>query len=357
MPSLASLPEAERRTLAKYMASLKVKDWYLESTRAAEYEKLTGKEYSASACGKVTPERLYRGARRGHSGDRLQSFLPIGSSGVQIEAFTGGIGYFSPFWVVDLFLVPFLAGMVVSLIYGFGGKWLSYIPSLIVRCISYFGILDHLIPHGAGILADAHGVVGFLRHSGHRGRGRRRRHRRGRDQADLRPVHAGEARRAGPADSTVGLAHGSWVISPGRRCRAKERQHRRRLLSMTLPDLPGAGADRQHDSRRHAGQAAPGRHAPLGDLRSDGGVRPTFAPPARTSCCTRSTRPGGRPAPATTVVEAQRLLSREQWEDLDRMVPIPAGAFIMGTDLERADEQDKPQHRSRCRPFTWTNTS
>jgi hypothetical protein len=30
------------------MASLKVKDWYLESTRAAEYEKLTGKEYSQS---------------------------------------------------------------------------------------------------------------------------------------------------------------------------------------------------------------------------------------------------------------------------------------------------------------------
>ncbi len=48
MPSLATLPEAERRALAQYMASLKVKDWYLENTRAAEYEKLTGKEYSQS---------------------------------------------------------------------------------------------------------------------------------------------------------------------------------------------------------------------------------------------------------------------------------------------------------------------
>jgi cbb3-type cytochrome oxidase cytochrome c subunit len=48
MPSLAALPEEDRRVLAKYMASLKVKDWYLESTRAAEYEKLTGKEYSQS---------------------------------------------------------------------------------------------------------------------------------------------------------------------------------------------------------------------------------------------------------------------------------------------------------------------
>ena len=45
MPSLAGLPDDERRTLAQYMASLKVKDWYLDSTRAAEYEKLTGKAY------------------------------------------------------------------------------------------------------------------------------------------------------------------------------------------------------------------------------------------------------------------------------------------------------------------------
>ena len=48
MPSLAGLPDADRRTLAQYMASLNVKDWYLESTRAAEYEKLTGKAYPAS---------------------------------------------------------------------------------------------------------------------------------------------------------------------------------------------------------------------------------------------------------------------------------------------------------------------
>lgn len=45
MPSLADLPDEERRVLAKYMASLKVKDWYLDGARAAEYEKLTGKEY------------------------------------------------------------------------------------------------------------------------------------------------------------------------------------------------------------------------------------------------------------------------------------------------------------------------
>jgi iron(II)-dependent oxidoreductase len=46
-----------------------------------------------------------------------------------------------------------------------------------------------------------------------------------------------------------------------------------------------------------------------------------------------------------SVVQAQRLLSREQWEDLDTMQPIPGGDFWMGTDLERADAQDKPQHK------------
>ncbi len=45
MPSYAHLSEQERRTLAAYMASLKVQDWYLEQTRKAEYEKLTGKPY------------------------------------------------------------------------------------------------------------------------------------------------------------------------------------------------------------------------------------------------------------------------------------------------------------------------
>lgn len=45
MPSYASLPEGDRRLLAKYLASLKVKDWYLEQTREAEYNKLTGLEH------------------------------------------------------------------------------------------------------------------------------------------------------------------------------------------------------------------------------------------------------------------------------------------------------------------------
>lgn len=47
MPSFSTLPEEERRTLAKYMSTLKVEDWYLEETKKREYEKLTGKEYKS----------------------------------------------------------------------------------------------------------------------------------------------------------------------------------------------------------------------------------------------------------------------------------------------------------------------
>ena len=45
MPSYAHLPEQDRKVLAAYLSSLKVKDWYLEETKKREYEKLTGKTY------------------------------------------------------------------------------------------------------------------------------------------------------------------------------------------------------------------------------------------------------------------------------------------------------------------------
>ncbi len=45
MPSYAHLTDQERHTLAAYLASLKVEDWYLDETRQREYEKLTGKPY------------------------------------------------------------------------------------------------------------------------------------------------------------------------------------------------------------------------------------------------------------------------------------------------------------------------
>lgn len=42
MPSYVTMPEGDRRVLAEYLESLKVKDWYLEETRIAECSVLTG---------------------------------------------------------------------------------------------------------------------------------------------------------------------------------------------------------------------------------------------------------------------------------------------------------------------------
>jgi iron(II)-dependent oxidoreductase len=45
-----------------------------------------------------------------------------------------------------------------------------------------------------------------------------------------------------------------------------------------------------------------------------------------------------------TVAEAQALLTDEQWKELDSTVLVPAGKFLMGTDLKNADAASHPQH-------------
>jgi len=109
---------------------------------------------------KSNSRRLYRGAAAVLLGTAFNHFADR-ILGVQIEAFSGGIGYFSPSWVLDLFLVPFIAGVLVSLIYGFGGKWLSYLPSLIVRSLSYFAIANHLTAMAPGSSLMPLGWWGF----------------------------------------------------------------------------------------------------------------------------------------------------------------------------------------------------
>lgn len=53
---------------------------------------------------------------------------------------------------------------------------------------------------------------------------------------------------------------------------------------------------------------------------------------------------GANHAAGYTPAEAGALLTEAQWADLDAMVAVPAGAFAMGTNLERSDAQDHPQH-------------
>src|SRR5690606_33282542 len=62
-----------------------------------------------------------------YAGDRLL--------GVKLELFYG-VSTFTPAWVLALFFVPFVAGIVVSLIYGLGGKILAHFSPLIVRVVS-----------------------------------------------------------------------------------------------------------------------------------------------------------------------------------------------------------------------------
>lgn len=45
-----------------------------------------------------------------------------------------------------------------------------------------------------------------------------------------------------------------------------------------------------------------------------------------------------------TVPEAEALLPKERWQDLETTVLIPAGPFFMGTNLESANLTDRPQH-------------
>jgi hypothetical protein len=84
---------------------------------------------------------LMIGMALNHLGDRLL--------GVKIELFSG-LSTFSFAWILDVFFVPFLVGLVVAWIFGWGAKWLCYFPPLIVRCLSYAEILYVSgTPHGS----------------------------------------------------------------------------------------------------------------------------------------------------------------------------------------------------------------
>ncbi len=71
--------------------------------------------------------------------------------GVNLEMFYG-VSTYSPLWVVDLFLVTFVGGVVVSLIFGLGGKLLAHLAPLPVRIASYIEINNLPEPPEIGTL-------------------------------------------------------------------------------------------------------------------------------------------------------------------------------------------------------------
>ncbi|HHM05413.1 MAG TPA: hypothetical protein ENJ19_06685 [Gammaproteobacteria bacterium] len=60
-------------------------------------------------------------------------------TGVTLEYFFG-VSTFSLAWITSLFLVPFVAGIVVSLVYGLGGKIIAHFSPLIVRGATYIDL-------------------------------------------------------------------------------------------------------------------------------------------------------------------------------------------------------------------------
>lgn len=87
---------------------------------------------------------LVAGCLVNYAGDRLV--------GVDIELWWG-LNTFSPMWMVDVFIVPLVAGVVVAMIFGIGGKWLCYFPPLIVRCINYWSFVYYKeVPAGAELM-------------------------------------------------------------------------------------------------------------------------------------------------------------------------------------------------------------
>lgn len=76
---------------------------------------------------------ILAGAAVVHFGDRLLD--------VRLEYFAG-VSTFSPAWVLDVFLVPCVAGIFVSFIYGLGGKILAHLSPVIVRILSYYEVTN-----------------------------------------------------------------------------------------------------------------------------------------------------------------------------------------------------------------------
>lgn len=75
---------------------------------------------------------------------------------VRMEFFWG-VSTFSPAWVVTLFLIPCIAGLVVAFIYGFGGKLLAMFPPALVEGynylqVEYFNNIPAFVPEGASLL-------------------------------------------------------------------------------------------------------------------------------------------------------------------------------------------------------------
>jgi len=71
--------------------------------------------------------------------------------GVRLEFFAG-LQTFSLSWIISMSLLPVLTGMVIGMIYGFGGKYLAHFPPALVLIFSYYQSMHQPVPEGAHLL-------------------------------------------------------------------------------------------------------------------------------------------------------------------------------------------------------------
>ena len=72
-------------------------------------------------------------------------------TGAHLEFF-GGIQSFDYAWATTLFFVPFVAGIPVALLYGFGGKLLAMLPPLILGGYNYLQVYSGNVPVPEGYI-------------------------------------------------------------------------------------------------------------------------------------------------------------------------------------------------------------
>ena len=63
-----------------------------------------------------------------------------------------GIQTFHPLWVASLILVPLIAGLVVSFIYGLGGKMLAHFAPIPIQTYHYLQLDNASLPDGVTVL-------------------------------------------------------------------------------------------------------------------------------------------------------------------------------------------------------------
>ncbi len=71
--------------------------------------------------------------------------------GVHLEWFSG-LSNFNAAWILAMTLLPFAAGILIGVIYGYGGKYLAHFPPAAVLIISYYQSMQIPEPEGMHLL-------------------------------------------------------------------------------------------------------------------------------------------------------------------------------------------------------------